>query len=58
MKKLNTYRIAYSIMTESGEYPNEVIIKARDEEAAEEILTARFQKAGTTDFIIHSIIIT
>jgi hypothetical protein len=55
MKKTNTYRIAYSILTESGEYPHEIDIKKKDEDSARAYLVAHFERAGTTDYIIHSI---
>jgi hypothetical protein len=57
-KPITYYRITYSILTESGEYPREIVIKAQDEDAARAYLEAHFKRAHTTDFIIHSIIIT
>jgi hypothetical protein len=54
--KLKPFKILYSILTESGEYPKEKPMMGKDKEDAEKRLEALFQKDGTINFIIHEVI--
>jgi hypothetical protein len=55
--KLKTFAILYSILTESGEYPREKLVKGKDKQDAELKLKALFAEDGTTHFVIHDVIL-